>query len=340
MKRRKLLMVAGCCLLAICSITGCKPSKKKIVSSTYYKELRKEKEKLEKENKQLKKEVEAQDEPSADEKRAEDYLDKIMRDRLIKLEIGYADNMDGSEFVENTAAFAMATAIAKRADLTVKYTPEEVEEKFGPGYEYILYDEDNAIYEIFVYGGNYVVFTDLPNNVYYAQNASVLGEAFLHYKDGYPDSTLLHRLADAALIIDGADICYENDTASAAAILINNMDKTKSSRKEARQEWKEDTGKKKNFVPKSSAYTFYHHGNTMRLTVYDKYIRIENMDGKKTWFRTEKEAVDELKAVFDAAKKRFTQDRKEAAGVKNQEKKEQSHSAEIQQESDLGDSVE
>lgn len=340
MKNKKILLLAGLCTLVLCSLTGCKPSKKKIVNSVYYKELRKEKEQLERENKKLKEAAAEKDGPTADEKRAAVYLDKITRDTLIKLEIGYADQMDKSVFVEDKSIFSMATAIAKRADATQKFTPEEVEEKFGPGYEYILYDEDNAVYEMHIYSGDYVVFTDLPNNVYHAYNASVLGEAFLHFKNGYPDSTLLHRLADASLATDDKGICYEGDTISSAAIYIDNMNKTESSRKEARKEWKEKTGKKKNFVPKSVSYTFYHHGNILSLTLYDCYIRLVNMNGEKTWFRTEEEQITELKNIFKEGKKKFLKERKETGKKVQSDKNEKSHSAQIQEESDISNSVE
>ncbi|MDO5146096.1 MAG: hypothetical protein Q4D60_03760 [Eubacteriales bacterium] len=331
MRKRKMLMTTGLFLLMVLMLTGCEPSKKKVVTSSYYKELKKEKEKLERQNQQLKKEMTKKEEPGVDEERAIDYLDKIARDSLVKLEVGYADNMEGSEFVKEEAAFDMATAIAKRADITKKYTPEEVENRFGPGYEYILYDENNAIYEIFVYGGNYVVFTDLPNNVYYAYNASALGEAFLHYKNGYPDSTLLHRLSDAALIVDKKGGCYENTAASAAAIAINNMEKTKSSRKEARQEWKEESGKKKNYEPKSEYYLFYHHGNTLSLTLYDKYFRLENMDGKKTWYRVNEDGVNALKEIFSQERQWMEQEQKGGETVE-EETQEKKHFSEIQEE--------
>ncbi len=179
---RKTVLLAVFCASSLCLLTGCEPSERKVLSSSYYKELQQENQKLEKQVEKLQEEA-ADNSPTVDEERAVDYLDKIARDNLVRLEVGYADNMDGSEFVDNEAAFTFATLLAKRADLTQKYTPEEVEEMYGPGYEYILYDEDNAVYEVYVYGGNYVVFTDLPNNVYYVYNASALGDAFLHYPE-------------------------------------------------------------------------------------------------------------------------------------------------------------
>lgn len=215
-KIKRITFLFAACLLACCGLAGCQPSKKKVLSSSYYKELNKKNKKLKKENEKLKAEIESKDSPTEDEKRAADYLEKIARDRLISLEIGYADNMQGGELLTDKLIFPAATMIAKRADLTTKYTPEEIEKKYGPGYEYILYDEDNAVYEILIYKGDYVVFTDLPNAVYYSYNASALGDAFLQYKHGCPDSRLLHRMSDSPLVTDGK-YCYENDSAFLAA---------------------------------------------------------------------------------------------------------------------------
>ena len=340
-KRTGLLFLL--CILVLGGLTGCKPSKEKVLSSSYYKELKKEKQELEKENEKLKEEAETTKGLTADEQRAVDYLDRIARDRLVKLEVGYADNMENSEFVEDEAAFSLATAIARRADLTGKYSPDEIEKKYGPGYEYILYDEDNAVYEIKVYSGNYVVFTDLPDNVYYAYNASALGDAFLNYRDGYPNSNLLHRLADCSVITDQEGNYYEGDTAYTVANLINHMDKTKTSRDKAEEDWKENVKSNKkveegSYEPVSVVYTFYHHGNKMILTIYDKYYSIENMDGKKTWYKAEKDAVKELKKVFTEVQK-VNQLEEETAGTttettaEEEQDMEYSHASEIQAES-------
>lgn len=334
---RKTIMLAAFCTTSLCMFTGCEPSERKVISSSYYKELQKENEKLEQQIEELQEEA-ASDEPTVDEERAADYLDRIARDSLVRLEVGYADNMDGSEFVDNEAAFTFATLLAKRADLTEKYTPKEVEEKYGPGYEYILYDEDNAIYEVYVYGGNYVVFTDLPNNVYYIYNASALGDAFLHYKNGYPNSSLLHRLADSALIIDKEGMFYENETAFAAANLIDQMEKESSSRKEAKKTWKQEEQEEKGSgKPTPVSYTFYHHGNTMVLTIFDTFFNIQNMDGKKTWYKAAEEEINQLKEVFTEAKKEMKAEigEKVQDSQKGENEEEQSHSSEIQEESDV-----
>ena len=296
--RRSKYVVLLISLVLIFSLTGCKASKKKVLESSYYKELQKENKKLKKQNKSLKSKVDAENDMTEDEQRASDYLEKISRDHLVKLEVGYADNMDGSEFIEKEAVFSLATIIASRADKTTKYTPDEVKEKYGPGYEYILYDEDNAIYEIMVYGGNYIVFTDLPNNVYYAYNASAIGDAFLYFRNGYPNSKLFHRLADAPLIINDKGRCYENEAASSVATYIDQMSKKKSNEARAKKKWGKQAAKK---IGNGKEYTFYHHGNTMKLVIYDEYFTITNMNGKTVWYHAEKEAVIKMKNIFKEA---------------------------------------
>ena len=323
--------------LMMCSLlTGCKASKKKVLSSTYYKELKKEKQKLEKENKKLKEEIDKKDEPTADEQRAEAYLEKIGRDRLVKLEVGWTDNMDGSEFIEDEAVFSLATAIAKRADTTTRYTPEQIQEKYGSGYGYVLYDEDNAIYELEVYGDGYVIFKDLPNNVFYAENAAALGEAFLHYRDGYPNSRLLHRLADSAVVTDDSGNCYENDAAFQAANAIDKMDKKKTDREAAETAWKKKAGEEKTaageYIPKNTQYIFYHHGNHMVLTLYDTYICIENMDESRTWYKVEKGDIKALKKIFKESALEIEAETEQTEGGAAAEDA-PSHETEIEEES-------
>ncbi len=342
----KVFMLLSVCLVVSSSLSGCKPSEKKVVSSSYYKELNKKYKKLKKENEELKEELASRDEPSEDEQRASDYLEKIGRDRIINLEVGYADNMEGSELIKDKEFFGIATAIAKRADLTERYTPEEIEKKYGPGYEYVLYDEDNAVYVIRVYKGDYVVFTDLPDNVYYSYRAGALGDAFMHYRNGYPNSRLLHRLADSPLVSDGSK-CYENDSAFEAANYIRSMDRKQTSRKKAEEAWKKAylSGKKKSsssedsgepelseYEPDSKSYTFYHHGNVMTMTLYKEHICILNMDDKETWYKAEPEEIKELKKKFavswDIAAKNDSSDQSKST-------KKQSHEKEIEEESDI-----
>lgn len=330
-KNRRLISVLLLSLILTLSLTGCEPSKKKVVNSKYYKELKKKNKELKKQIKELEGEVEQENNISEDTKRAEDYLERIGRDRVIKMEVGYADNMEGGEFItDNEAAFSMATAIALRADKCTKYSADQIKKMYGPGYEYILYDEDNACYEIMVYAGNYVVFLDMPDRVYYAYDASALGEAFLHYKEGYPNSKLLHRLADSPLITDSKNNYYDRTTAYKAANAIDRMEKEKTDKKAAMKDW----GKSK----KGRTWTFYHHGNTMTITLYDRYIRLENMDEKAEWYKASEEDVNKVKEIFEEGKNPGKEEKD--ASDKDKNSKEQTHEEEMDTGTDSKDQEE
>ena len=332
-KRRtgKLLMML---LMLICLVlpAGCGVSREDVEESSYYQDLLKENKSLKKKVKKLESALEDDNNQSEDSKRASDYLDRIARDCLAKLEIGFADDMENSEFIEERAAFSMATLIGCRADKTSRYTPEEVAAIPGTSYEYVLYDEDNAVYEIMVYPGDYVVFTDLPNDVYYSRGASALGNAFLHYREGYPDSTLLHRLADAPMVADRQGYYYENSTAAAVAGYIDKMSRKETSRKSAMKKW----GDKKEKVEKAAvSYTFYHHGNTMVLTLYDRYLCLENMDQTEVWYKVDREDLLAIYKMFNSAReerdqKEQTENQDRTAG---EETSEDDHYDEMETES-------
>lgn len=288
------------CLCMLCTLSACKASKKKVLESEYYKELEKKYNKQKKENAKLEKKLKKKDEPSDSEIRAKNYLGKISRDSIVKLEIGHHENMEGSDFIDHKIAFTLATQIAQKADLTSKYTAKQIRDKLECVYQYVLYDEDNAVYEILVYDGDYVIFTDMPNAVYYCYNASVLGDAFLHYQHGYPDSKLFHRLADSALIVQSEDKYFEKQTAQKVGILINEMDKTTTSEKDAVKYWKEKAEKEqtKYSRPKGDKYTFYHHGNKLKMTLYDEFFSIRNMDDTVKWYQADQGALNRLKEVL------------------------------------------
>ncbi len=293
--KRLLLLLA---VLSLLLPAGCGVSREDVEESSYYQDLVKKNKSLKKKVKKLEAELEDDNNQSEDSKRASDYLDRIARDCLAKLEIGFADDMESSEFIEEKAAFSMATLIGCRADKTSRYSPEEVAAIPGTSYEYVLYDEDNAVYEIMVYPGDYVVFTDLPNDVYYCRGASALGDAFLHYRAGYPNSSLLHRLADSPMVVDGQGHYFENDQAVAVANYIDQMSKDKSSRKKAEKKW----GSGQEAIEAAAlTYTFYHHGNTMTMTLYDNYIRLENMDKKAVWYKVAKEDITAIKDLLTVA---------------------------------------
>ena len=337
---KKILLITALLILAMVCMTGCKPSKKKVESSKYYKELQKKYNKVKKENEKLQKANDSQEKVSEAEKRAEKYLAKIARDSLVKMEVGFADDMEESVVIEDEGFFVLGTNIGERANRTTKYTPEALIEKFQPVYQYILFDEDNAVYEIMVYESDYVLFSDLPNNVYYVPGASIMGDAFLRYRSPYPASNLFHRMADSPIMTDSKGRCYENATVLKTANYVNRLKKVKSSRDKAEKEWKKKKGIKADqevdsseIEPESKTYTYYSHSNKLYMTLYDKYISILNVDGNHIWYEVTKEDIQGIKDILRSEREAL---KKKQSVSKDSDDTEESHSKEIEEESVIG----
>lgn len=293
-------------------LTGCKPSRKKVVQSSYYQNLLKKKEKLEKENDKLTKKVQEAETKTQDSRRASEYLKKLGRNKLDKLVIGYSDDMDDtSTSLTEAGSFQFIVDALSRADLTTLYTVKTLEENYEPKYEYILYDEDNTVYEMKVYGKGYVIFSDLPDDVYYIEDINTLGDAFLPFTNGYPDCPVLHRMADSSLITSDDKKYYCQDISAKTATFISQMNKKKASYDKAVKEWKKnykDKHKKdknvtaSDYLPDFKTYTYHYHGATMKLMIYDKYICIENKNGDRIWYQTDKDNISQLKDLFKEEK--------------------------------------
>ena len=81
--RRSKYVVLLISLVLIFSLTGCKASKKKVLESSYYKELQKENKKLKKQNKSLKSKVDAENDMTEDE--VQTIIEKCTNGRFLGL---------------------------------------------------------------------------------------------------------------------------------------------------------------------------------------------------------------------------------------------------------------
>lgn len=328
MKNRKYTALIILCMLSVFILAGCKVSEDEVKESEYYQQLKKSYDELKKEKEELTEKLEAAEKPSVDDERAKAYFEKIVRDTMSRVEIGYADDMEESVFAEDKAALIFVNELANRADPTAHYTVEELDKKKDKKYQYVFYDEDNSVYEMTVYEGDYVVFPDLPKKVFYIENASALGEAFLGYRIKYPESNLFHRMADTPFVSNQIGKYYENEVAVSIASYIHKIDKKKSSEDAAKKYWKE---KKKN--PSLHEYSFYHHGNVMKLGLYDSYLYIKNVDGKNVWYQVTSDNIKTIRGYFKAYTKKHTEKKE------SQEKQEESAEDSMGHNTDIDENV-
>ncbi len=284
MCKRKLLVVFGL-IATLMLMGGCKkePTQEEVEQSPYYTDLLSQYNKLKKENKKLSTELEEATAEKPEDKEATELLEKISRDSLIKLEIAYGDTTTGSVFTENKGVLKLANQLAGTADVIELYTADDVRLNYEHQYTYTLYDEDNSVFELEIYDGNYVIFKDLPDRVFYVYEANQFGDAFLPRREYYPTISARAKMAEASVILRGQR-AYENDTAYDVVCYINSMEKKEISKKQVKGTLKTE-------------YLFYHHGEIITLGVGTTVIKIQDSE-KTTYYKTDAETITGLKKIF------------------------------------------
>lgn len=284
------LLFCGTLFTAV-NLTGCKEkelTKEEVIETSYYKNLKEKYDNLKKEKKDLEEQLEEATKTDPDDKRAVTYLKKLQKDSIIKLEIAPASNPSENSFFSQKAILKSATTLIKKADLTFNYTPDTLKEEYKAKYIYTLYDEDNSVFEITVYEGNYIVFSDLPHKVYYCYNADLIGNAFLKTKENYPKLPLFYKMANSSIVLVGEG---ENlHTASAIqkfALLFDEIEK---------EEMEENTQQSEK---RQAVYTFYENGEKIVLTMYQTQISIVEEDGEVVWYRISEKDAEKIRKILD-----------------------------------------
>ena len=227
MQKKRQALIAGILLATLSiSVTGCKkePTQEEVEQSEYYTDLLSQYNKVKKENKKLEAALEEATAESPEDIEVEALLDKVSRDSLIKVEVAYGDTTTGSVFTENKGVLEFANALASSADVIDIYTPDDIRLNYEQRYTYTLYDEDNSVFELEVYDGDYVIFKDLPERVFYVYEASKFGDAFLERREYYPTLSARAKMAESSIIVRG-EKAYDSKTAYKVVSYINSMEK-------------------------------------------------------------------------------------------------------------------
>lgn len=296
--KRKNIPKKSLCFLLFCGIllsflglTGCQKkelSKEEVTKTSYYKSLKKKYNNLKKEKENLEEQLNEATKTDPDDKRATTYLKKLQKDSLVKIEVAPASNPSNSSFLSQKAILKSAVKLSKKADLTFLYTPDALKENYTAKYVYTLYDEDNSVFEITVYEGNYIVFSDLPHKVYYCYNADLIGDAFVPGQEDEFDLPLLYRLSNSSLVLsDEKNLIHTPSVIQKFAKTLNKMEK------EEMEEGTQDTEKKE------ASYSFYNGGKKISLMMYETQLSIEDEDGQTIWYRIDKENMEKLRKILD-----------------------------------------
>ena len=295
MRKKPIKKLAASVLLAglALGVTGCfKPSKSSVEESEYYQDLKDDYDKVsqqlkdeKKKTSSLNKQIQSIQEASGDEKLA-DYKSQI-KDSIIGKVDFTADSVKEKTFaVTNTPVCDYAKEIITGCNRVLGVTPDDLEDTYDDYYSYALMDEENTMFEFKVYGDSFLVFDDIPSNVYAYNGASVLGDALIDaaVQKSYDD--FADRIADADLIVTDEKLKYSTDAINASKILAGIINNKIDNANYDTDDWDE--------------YRFYTKGTVTKVQINsdDKIICIENKGGNQTFYRISEKNLTSLEKIL------------------------------------------
>ena len=285
MKGAKYILTVAVIAMSSVMMTGCfKPSKDAVVESKYYQSLKDERDKLsvqlkeeKKKTSSLNKKIKAIHATSGDQKIA-DYKSRVKDSRIIKVDFknqsfAVTNTIKNQSFaVTNIPVCKYVKKIVTGCNRMIGITPTDVEKQYKQSYSYALIDEDNTTFEFKVYGDSYIVFDEIPENVYAYNGASTVGDALIDAAEQKNYSSVAARIADAQIIVTDKKMKF-NDTAIKVSKVVEKAKKL--SGKDAVQDttsWNE--------------YRFYTSGTLTKILLGDRtVIGIEDKNGKQTFYQ-------------------------------------------------------
>ena len=290
---RKRMMTLTLFICVSFALSGCgKASKQEIIESEYYQKLQDQNEKLSQDLKRsraredsLDKKIKEIHEYTGDQKLAaykkEVAGSTISKTDFVRIQKGKAYQ---SFAVTNEPVCNFVKDIVQNSYRIIGLTVTDLREKYrGNIYSYALIDEDNSTYEFKVYGNSYIVFDQIPENVYCFNNASVIGDGLIDAVNVKHYPSYLERLADASLIITDQKLKF-NETAVQVSELLRNA----------------KADKKKHDTAKWTEYRFYTQGTLTSLSVSEEGTSfcITDKKGSQKFYTASEKSLSKIKKLL------------------------------------------
>lgn len=292
MRKKKYVLATVVILCVSLGTAGCmKPSKEDVVESEYYQELKEKNEKLsnqlkseQKKTDSLNKKIKAIHETSGDQKLA-DYKKQVKDSNIAKVNF-VSKAVKGQSFaVTNVPVCDYVKGIVSGCYRMIGITPSDLEKKYDEVYTYALIDEDNTAYEFKVYGNSYIVFDDIPANVYAYNDASVVGEGLIDAKLQKKYENFAQRAADAQIIVTDQKMKFNDTAIQASKILLKTVNEKIENASYNVEKWNE--------------YRFYTYGVVTKVLIGDEsVICIEDRNGQQTFYKISSKNLKSLKKLL------------------------------------------
>lgn len=215
------------------------------------------------------------------------YLKHLKRSNFIKVRYTYNHN-SRYEISDNVSLCKWLKEQLGKAVLETNLNGEEFQTEQTALYSYTLYNEDNSICQCQVYEGDYVVFSELPDSVYYVAGACRLGDASF-VREEIPKIQRSFKLQ-----FYQSQLAYMNDK------LLSIADTKKVGAAFADMDLKRVAAKPSD-VEASSAreYIFKCDGITYVMEVYTAYFSVTREGNQVDWYQAKEEDIQEFLKVLN-----------------------------------------
>ena len=287
MGKKKIAIMVSILLLLILA-GGCgerELTKGDITATEFYQDLETKYSQLERKYEKLKEQVPSEEEPSVD---ADVYFKKMKRSTFYK--VRYSDNNTGKYEISDSASLCkwLKNQLVKGI-VETNQNAEEWRNEQAALYQYTLYNEDNSICQCQVYDGDYIVFDDLPDVVYYVAQVSRIGDGCLgrgEAKDVIKRS-LVVRLYDSQLLFENGEVKSVADCEELAIAFEKYKGKIASNKPQD-----VEAGSQREYIFKCD-------GDTYVMEVYQSCFSITKNGGDITWYQSDKELVQQFLKTLD-----------------------------------------
>lgn len=287
MKKKRLIIFFMVVLL--CTISGCgkkEITKEEIKSSDMYQDLKIKLDKLQADYDDLEEKMQNMESESPSEVENNEYRTKLTRGGVYKFDIQDAEENQEKVSLSDEDSLAQMSIYMNRADWDTNVDIEYLTDHHVKQYRYVLYDEDNSVYEMSIYDDDYLVFDDLQDKVFYAKGVSSFGNAFFTSNEYRPHLSLVASLYESALFFVD-DRLYDKQKAQSAIAAFEALSKNKKKNIECKEENLKKTMQGRRF------------GTVYEMKIYKKAIVLSDDVGNVEYYKVTSEDSKEFLKNFE-----------------------------------------
>ena len=292
MKKHKWYQVAGILLMVgmLNSVTGCEKeiTVEDITASEEYQKLDTKYASLERKYAKLKSQSSSQSTTESN-REAEEYFNKIKKSEFVSVRYGQLSDTGEYPISDNKSLCKWLKKSVGAAVELSNVNADEFTAETEAVYNYTLYNEDNTVCECKIYQNNYVMFSELPDTVYYVEDITRLGDAAFVTEESLrmPKQSVYCDLYDSQMVFLGERLLsVEDGKAVASAFYQSRSKELKTKPVDVEEEHTQE-------------YRFMYHGTTYKMKLYKQYISLQKNDEESVWYVSTEEDIEHLAKLLE-----------------------------------------